>query len=379
MIAAQLVAAMRAADPSLQFFGLGGPAMAARGVHLYADITQMAVIGFIEVLKHYTKFRHYFKLILEKIRQNQPSAVILIDYPGFNLRLAKKIKELNIPVIYYISPKVWAWKEKRVSLIKKYVDTMMVIFPFEKDFYARHGMNVHFVGNPLVDLVDVTQSKANLLAAHHLSDYKFTIGLLPGSREKEIERLLPAMLKATRHLKKQFSQMQFLLPKAPSINKNLLDKHINNFLTSLPPKLADSLTITITDTHQYNTIHACDLCIVASGTATLETALLQKPMVVIYKTNLITWGLAKFFVKIKNIALVNIVANRRIVPELLQFQATGKNIANAAQHILTDDTYRDQIIADLLEVKRSLGTKSASICAAQCILKSLTSLPSKKP
>jgi len=184
MHAARLVDALRQLDPSLTFSGLGGQNMLTSGVRIHHDLTKLAVVGFIEVFRHYSELRKIFRMILKKIRDLKPLAVILVDYPGFNLRLAKKIKKMNTKVIYYISPQVWAWKENRVHEIKKNVDAMLVLFQFEKKFYGKYGVNVHFVGHPLIDTVVPQISKDKFLHSHGLKDYQLTIGLLPGSREK---------------------------------------------------------------------------------------------------------------------------------------------------------------------------------------------------
>jgi len=358
MHAAHLVEAIKSLDPSITFSGLGGPKMQACGVELYQDLTKMAVVGFWEVLKHYKEIRKAFHLILEKIEATNADAVILVDYPGFNLRLARELKKRNIKVIYYISPQVWAWKEKRVYFVKEHVDKMLVLFPFEKDFYARFGVDVQCVGHPLVDTITVDTPKEKLLEVRNLSKDKLTIGILPGSREKEIETLLPVMLTAAEILSKESPQIQFLVIKAPTITKSSLDASLQN----------TSITYQIIEDNIYDGMNACDLCMVASGTATLETAILQKPMVVVYKTSLLTWVLAKLFVKIADIGLVNVVAGRRIVPECVQFQATGQKIARELRGIFTNELKIANIKADLKMVKEALGSGGASQRAAEEIL-----------
>ncbi len=359
--AAHLVEAIKRLDPSITFSGLGGPKMHASGVHLYQDLTKMAVVGFWEVLKHYSEIKKAFHLILKKIDEAKADAVILIDYPGFNLRLARELKKRNIKVIYYISPQVWAWKEKRVYFIRENVDKMLVLFEFEKDFYARFGIDVDFVGHPLIDTIKVRTSKADLLKTNNLSTDKLTIGLLPGSREKEIETLLPIMIDTAERLNQEFPQIQFLIIKAPTIAKSLIEKYLQS----------TTLNYRIVENYIYDGINACDLCTVASGTATLETAILQKPMVVVYKTSLLTWVLAKFFIKIKDIGLVNVVAGERIVPECVQFKATGKRIAQELRNIITDELKIADIKTKLKAVKNSLGTSGASQRAAEEVLKTI--------
>ena len=364
MHAAHLIEAIRLIDPSITFSGLGGPKMKCTGVHLYEDLTKMAVVGFWEVVKHYKDIKRVFHLILSKIEETNVDAVILVDYPGFNLRLARELKKRDIKTIYYISPQVWAWKKKRVHFIKKNIDKMMVLFQFEKDFYAHFGIDVQFVGHPLVDTIQVHKSKESFLRNKNLSDDKLTIGILPGSREKEIEALLPIMLEAAKILGQEFPQIQFLIIKAPTITQSSIDRYLQKNKPSI---------YRIIDSDIYNGINACNLCMVASGTATLETAILQKPMVIVYKTSLLTWMLAKLFVKIANIGLVNVVAGKRIVPECVQFQATGQRIAEELKNIFTDELKIANIKTNLRSVKESLGVSGASQRAAEEVLKTLSS------
>lgn len=357
---AHLVEAIRHIAPSTTFSGLGGPKMRSSGVELYSDLTQMAVVGFWEVIKHYSDIKKAFYLILEKIEEANVDAVILIDYPGFNLRLARELKKRDIKVIYYISPQVWAWKKNRVHFIKNNVDQMLVLFQFEVDFYAQFGIDVHFVGHPLIDTTQVNTSKEDFLTSCGLPSETLTIGILPGSRQKEIENLLPVMLTAAKILEKEFPKIQFLILKASTIPRSTIERYLEG-----PP-----LSYRIIEENTYDGIHACDLCMVTSGTATLETAILQKPMVVIYKTSLLTWMLAKFLVKIKNIGLVNVVAGKRIVPECVQFQATGTKIAEELKNIFTNEPRIAETKADLKKVRESLGASGASRRAAEKILKS---------
>lgn len=361
MHAAHLVTEIKKLNPNITFSGLGGQNMQQAGVELYTDMTRLAVIGFIEVIKHYSEIKKIFNLTLKKVRDTNSDAVILVDYPGFNLRLARKLKKMNVKVIYYISPQVWAWKESRVKQIKKVVDQMLVLFSFEKEFYARHGMEVDLVGHPLIDTVKADTSRENVLDAVNFTSNKLTIGILPGSRDKEIETLLPPMLEAAAILNALHPHIQFLVSKAPTIKKEKIDRFVKD----------PSLPLAVTDLPSYDVIHACDMCIVASGTATLETAILEKPMVVVYKTSLLTWVLAKMLVKIPFIGLVNIVAGKKIVPECVQFQATGKHIAEELAAIFTNELKVADIKSNLRKVKTALGAPGASQRAAEKIIANL--------
>jgi len=356
--ASLLVKELLKLDPGLAFSGLGGPSMQAAGVHIQEDLTRIAVVGFAEVLKNFARFKAIFDAILNKIETSRPAAVILVDYPGFNLRLAREIKKRNIPtkIIYYISPQVWAWKESRVNLIRQVVDRMIVLFAFELHFYRKHGINVEFVGHPLLDHIRVTRPKEQMLAAVGWEANRLTIGILPGSRQKEVEKILGGMLDAAKIISTRHRAVQFLLLKAPAIRQEQLIPFLERY--DLPLKTVE---------HSYDYHAACDLCLVASGTATLETAILQKPMVVVYKTSFLTWALAKLLIKIPYIGLVNVVAGKKIVPECIQFDATGKKIAAEITAIYTDELKLAEIHLGLKRVREILGGPGATKRAAEII------------
>ena len=366
--AASLVDAIRSCNPSIHLSGLGGDLMQKSGVELYADLTRHAVVGFWEALKHLIFFKRNFDLILEKISETRASAVILVDYPGFNLRLAREIKNRGIKtkIIYYISPQVWAWKKSRVQLIKKVVDKMLVILPFEKEFYGRWGMAVEFVGHPLLDQVRVTKAPQEVLSSLGLAQgQKDTIALLPGSRQKEIERLLPAMLEAAQILFKDNPRLQFILIKAATVDQSLIER----YLGAIP------FPLKVVDHDRYNALNAAELCVVASGTATLETAILGKPMVIVYKTSILTWALAKGLVRLPYIGLVNVVAGKKIVPECIQFEATAQKIAAQIQSLYADEIKTQTIKEELRKVKTALGSPRASQRAAVEVLKVIQESP----
>lgn len=364
MHAARLVTEIKKFNPHISFSGLGGPRLKECGVELYADLTSLAVIGFVEVLKNYREFKRIFHSFLEKVKSVSPDCVILVDYPGFNLPLAKELKKLNRKVFYYISPQVWAWHENRVQSVKKYVDKMFVLFQFEKDFYLKHGINVEFVGHPLLETIKTQQTKEEFLKTIGLTPDKLTIGLLPGSREKEVERILPVMLSAAQFIHSQNPNTQFLIPRAVTVSELLLNQTQFNDPGCLP--------IRIVSNQIYECISACDLCMVASGTATLETAILGKPMVVVYKTSFLTWALARWLIKIPYIGMANVIAGKTIVPECIQFAATGRNIANQILAMINDETKITQIKSELDKVKQSLGSPGASHRTACEILKELS-------
>ena len=355
--AAHLVDELRKLDPALTFSGIGGPRLRASGVELYEDISSLAVIGFVEVIRHYRKIRGVFDLILRKIDDVNPRAVILVDYPGFNLRLAREIKKRDVRVIYYISPQVWAWKAERVEHIRKYVDKMLVLFRFEQDFYALRGVQADFTGHPLIDDLHARMDKNDFCREHGLDAERLTIGLLPGSRQNEIHTLLPIMLGAADILRKEFAPVQFLVLKAHTIERSLLERRARDA----------ECTLKIIDAQTRDGINACHLCIVASGTATLETAILGKPMVIVYKTSFLTWLTAKLLVKIPYIGLVNVVAGKKIVPECVQFQATPARVAAELRKMITDEITITRIKESLRDVTSRLGAPGASRRAAEII------------
>ncbi|HBG60310.1 MAG: lipid-A-disaccharide synthase [Omnitrophica WOR_2 bacterium GWF2_38_59] len=355
-----LINEIKKIDPSIRFSGLGGSQIQASGAEIYYDLTKLAVIGFYEVLKHYKEIKKAFNLILKVIKESKPAAVILIDYPGFNLRLAEEIKKLKIDtkVIYYISPQIWAWKKNRIKAIKKNIDKMLVLFDFEEKIYLNSGVTAKFVGHPLVDEVKSTISKEDFLESLGLSSYKMTIGILPGSREKEVQRHLPLMLGAAKILKDDYPMMQFIVIKAPTISESL----IKEFLPDNQPH------IKIIGSNTYDAINSCESCMVASGTATLETAILCRPMVVVYKTSWLTWILAKLFLKIPNIGLVNVVAQKRIVPECIQLSANPNRIASEISELFTNEIRLANIKNELKKVATALGTTGASRNAAKEVI-----------
>ncbi len=366
MRAAELVNALKSLSSDIQFSGVGGDCMQKAGVELFEHITSLAVIGISEVIKNLGRIKKVFEHTLAEIDRIKPNAVVLVDYPGFNLRLASELKKRHIKVIYYVSPQVWAWRQGRIHTIKKIVDRMLVFFPFEKELYAKFGMNVDYVGHPLVDEISAKggpasgwQSPVDILQSIGLSSQeRITIGLLPGSRHKEVDRHLPAMLEAAQKLYSKNNNYQFLLLKASTIERSSLENLI-------PP----SLPLKIFEGNPYAAINAIDAAIVASGTATLETGLLGKPMVIIYKTSWITYAIAKNVIKIPYIGLVNVVAGKKIVPELIQNDCNPENIATHVEDILKNK----EIVEELRKVKTALGEPGASLRAAQIVLQELQS------
>jgi len=353
--AANLVRAIRDIQPEVKFYGLGGNKMQVAGVELFYDLTRLSVVGFSEVIKHLKTIRRIFKQLLKNIDEIKPDAAILVDYPGFNLRLAKELKKRNIKVIYYISPQIWAWGLNRVHLIKRVVDKMIVILKFEEGLYKKYGVDVSFVGHPLLDIVKPTASKVEFLKSVGLDINKTTIALLPGSRHKEVEGLLPIMLRAAQIIRLRYPLTQFLLLKSSTVNEEIFRKILAS--TNL------SLTAVIDQT--YNGLNASEFAIVTSGTATLETAILQVPMVIIYRVSFLTWLFIRKMLKIPYIGLVNVVVGKKIVPECLQYEATPEIIAKNILEIMESPERLSATKNELIKLGRSLGENGASNRAAQ--------------
>ncbi len=356
--AANLVKAIKSINPQTEFFGLGGKKMEEAGVEVLFNLANLAVVGFVEVLKNLKKIKLAFRLILEKADQVLPDAAILVDYPGFNLRLAKELKKRNIKIIYYISPQIWAWGIKRVKTIKQVVDKMLVVFKFEEELYKKFAIDSLFIGHPLLDAVKPQTSRDDFLRDNGLAAGKLTIGLMPGSRSREVEQLLAIMLESAEIIKKDFPDSQFIVIKSGAVRQSFFEAPVNKF----------GLAFKIIENQPYECINACDFVIVASGTATLETAILSKPMVIIYKVSLLTWLFLKFMLKIPYVGLVNVVAGRKIVPECLQFRATPAIIAAETKKILAHPEKINQIKLDLEKVRKSLGNEGASQRAAEAII-----------
>ncbi|MFH1691441.1 MAG: lipid-A-disaccharide synthase [Candidatus Omnitrophota bacterium] len=371
MHGAHLVTHIKKLNPKISFFGLGGKDMKNAGVHIEYDITRLAVVGFFEILKNYSKFKDIFNNILHKTKNQKPDAAILIDYPGFNLRLAGELKKMGIPVIYFISPQVWAWGEKRIKFIKKTISLMLVLFKFEEVLYMDKTFHVKFVGHPLLDTVKPQKTKTQFLESVSFKKGLTTIALLPGSREREVSNLLPRMLKAAQMIFQKNANTQFFICRTTSLPKELFKRIID--------KEKIDFTYTITDDSTYEALNACDLAIVASGTATLETAILNKPMIIVYKVSLSTWLLAKMFVKIPYIGLVNVVAGKKIVPELIQFNATPKKIFLTATELLHNKKKQEKIHAQLYALKNSLGIPGAYNRTAQEIVHFLADSKKAQP
>ena len=353
---ALLVREMLAVNPSVEFFGIGGNQMREAGVKLLAHAADIAVVGVSEVFSKTAVLLRTISRMKKSLDRLKPNLAILIDFPDFNLNIAARAaRKRGIRVFYYISPQVWAWREGRVEQIKKLVDKMAVILPFEVDFYAAHGFDVHWVGHPLLDIVKTTFTAQEARAHFGLSANKTTIGLLPGSRNSEIQKLLPEMIQAAQIISQKFPTAQYILPLAETLEQ----KTVAGFLQG------SGLNIQIVAGRTYDVLACCDLALVTSGTATLETGLMGVPMVIVYKVSLFSELIGRMIIRQQNIGLVNILAGKTVAPELIQRDARGPRIASEALAILQNREKRQQIIRELGNIRAKLGEPGAARRAAQ--------------
>ncbi|MBU0965957.1 MAG: lipid-A-disaccharide synthase [Proteobacteria bacterium] len=356
---AHLVAAMKQLAPDLSLCGMGGGELRRQGVDILYDAAKMAVVGLVEVIAHLSDIRAARTALVNELRSNPPNLLILIDYPDFNLLLAQKARQLGIPVFYYISPQVWAWRSGRVKKIGRIIDRMAVILPFEKEFYQKRGVEVDYVGHPLLDSVRRTMSRGDFCRLHQIKPDNILLGILPGSRKKEIRAMLPVFLETAERLREIHANLSILLPLAPSLTmEDLIDCGLNR----------QKLDIKVITEDRYDLMASCDLVIAASGTVTLELAILDVPMVVAYKVSPLTWFVGNMLVKVNHASLVNLIAGREVVKELMQDEATPENISSALQDIFPGSVKRQGMLHDLAEVRRKLGGEGASMRAAQLAL-----------
>jgi lipid-A-disaccharide synthase len=346
--ASRLIAALKDIIPDFTFFGLGGNKLKKLGQDQLAEGNELAVLGFWEVAKRYFFFRQLFYRCADEIKHRQPAAIILVDYPGFNLRLAERIRSLGIPIIYYISPQVWAWQKRRVEEIKRLVDLMLVILPFEEEFYRQNDVAAHFVGHYLLE--DIPQEYINSPIPT-----KGTLSLLPGSRPQEIERMLPPMLQTAQHYNYLYGTKAVVAGIKDCFE---YEKYLNEYAS-------DGITVSFEDARK--TIYESSLVLTASGTATLETAIIGRPMVVIYKTGFVTYLIARRLIKLDKIALVNLVLGEKVVPELIQRRVKPEYIVPKLTRYHEDSRYLQDVKTKLSRVPELLGGTGASERAARLI------------
>jgi lipid-A-disaccharide synthase len=360
LYAGALTRALRAIDPSVQVAGLGGPQFAAAGGRLIDDYRNVAVSGFIEWIPKLPRLLEARRRLVAAARTERPDALVLIDFSGFNLRLAPDIKALGVPVIYYISPQVWASRPGRIATIRRIADRMLVIFPFEQAVYEQAGVPVEFVGHPLVDLVAPTSSREPFLTSLGLSPSAPTVALLPGSRPGEVSRILPDLIAAVLRIRREVPAVQCVIARAPQLADHLFEAaHTEE--GSAPFRLVEGNTD--------NILAASDVALMASGTATVQGALHDTPMVIVYRLSALTYRLARRLVKVDTIGMVNLIAGEKIAPELVQEAFTPERVAREAISILTDPQRSAGIREGLARVRERLGGSGASRRAAEAILR----------
>lgn len=349
--AAGVVRELRTLDPSLEVFGFGGDLLEAEEVRILHHVRELGIVGLFNVIRHLGMFRVVFGELLAEIRRQKPDVVLLVDYPDFNLRVAAKVKAMGIPVVYFISPQVWAWRKRRVHAIARNVNHMLVLFPFEVDFYRRYGVEATYVGHPLLEQLEHVRREDRVPDGTE----PVRIALMPGSRKMEIEALLPDMLDAV-SLMSRSRQVDAFIIRAPTISEE-------SIRTSMREK---GLELRVMKQDGGRSLAAADIALSSSGTATLEAAIIGVPVVVMYRLNRPTFALARLLVDLPHFSLVNIVAGRQIVPELIQKKVNGRQIAEAAEDLLRPERY-GEVVAELRRVRKLLGETGSSMRAAEKI------------
>ena len=334
---AKLIASIKQINPNTEFFGIGGSRMQREGLQLTEHIKNLNVIGIFEVVKHYSRIKKIFNNTISEIKKINPDKIVLIDYPGFNLRLAKKLSTLNIDITYFILPQVWAWKESRAKTLQQYCNKLISIIPFEQKWFSQKNIPVHYAGHPLSELSDLTFDRGSFCQRHGIPEENKIIILMPGSRSVEIKRHWKIFEKAVQNLRKQHQNFSFVLLEGDNVN------------------ISSSVNIVKIKENQYEAIGIADAAIVCSGTATLETAMLRCPMIVCYKLSWPTWILAQMLSKVKYLSLVNLIAEDKVVDEYLQNKMTAKNLTSGVNNLFKNEN-RDTVVEKYKRLIEKLKT-----------------------
>ncbi|MBM2840052.1 MAG: Lipid-A-disaccharide synthase [Bacteroidetes bacterium] len=342
--------------PSVDVYGIGGDNMRREGMKLLYDCSSLSFMGFVEVVKHLGTIKKVETTLEHVLDDRRPDVLVLIDYPGFNLRFARKAKQRSIKILYYISPQVWAWHKGRVKKMKMLVDRMKVVFPFEVELYRKEGINVEFVGHPLAESLSSTMTREEFCKAEELDAGRRILGLFPGSRRQELLKIFPTMLGAATELQRKHD-VQIAVGVAPNLGVGEFREYVPH---GSPVRLVENKT--------HELMQHADAAIVTSGTATLETGWFGTPLVVVYKASPLSFFIGRMLVDVSHIGLVNIVAGKAVAPELLQNEMTVENLVGAVSRILTDDAYRQRMKADLSTIKQKLGSRGASARVAEGII-----------
>lgn len=359
--AAKLIRELRVTHPEIQFSGIGGNHMQEAGATLVANLAQYGVTGFTDVIRYFRIIRQAFHAIKNHLQQVKPDLLILVDYPGFNLRLAQYAKEtLGLKIIYYISPQIWAWKAKRIHKIKKYIDHMAVIFPFEQEIYEQAGVPVDFVGHPLIDKIPKHYDAQSLRKQLGLPEHKKLIAFLPGSRTHEIERHMPVLIETLNLLLDTDPNIHCVIPIAGTIAIDRINRY-----------LKPHLPITTVEGRAIDTMAASDFVIVASGTASLESALLKKPMCIIYKSSVFTSYLAMKLIKIKYLGLCNILSKRMLVPEFLQYDCNAQELSKYLKQLWRQPDVIERQVRDLSALAESMSREKSECSLSTLVAREL--------
>ncbi len=356
-----LVRSLVAQAPNIQVTCMGGPLLERAGAGILVDHRCLSVVGLSEVAGHFRAIFRAWRTITSYLRRNPPHIMVLIDFPDFNLLLARMARRLGIKVFYYISPQVWAWRSGRVRTIKRLVDDMAVILPFETEFYGRHNMNVHFVGHPLLDVLAALEPIEEVKSRYRLSHPGRLIGLLPGSRRSEIRSLLPIFLDTTELLQRQMPGCSFIIPVAPSLDPSVFEDELS--MRDLPLRLVAGDT--------YGVVRSCDLLLTVSGTATLEAAILGTPMIIINRVSSLSYHLGRRLIRVCHIGLPNLIAGRQIVPEFVQNDARPQLIADETRRFLEQPELMERQRLELRRIKNQLGESGVADRVARLVLQSL--------
>ncbi|MBW1787338.1 MAG: lipid-A-disaccharide synthase [Deltaproteobacteria bacterium] len=360
-----LVRTVNGLAPDVNFCGIGGKKMERAGVRIFFSSAEMAVVGLTEIISKSGTIRKALRRLKALLKSDRPRLLILIDYPGFNLHLARHARRLGIPVLYYISPQVWAWRRNRVKKIARRVDRLAVILPFEKQFFRSTDLAVDYVGHPLMDTPLPVADKATMTVELGIREKRTIIGLLPGSRKEEICNLLPVMVESAELLKTKVPNLACVLPLAETIDRKLVTPYIEK----------TSVEIAIVPGDTYKALSVCSAAMVTSGTATLETAIMGVPMVVVYRASPLSYWVAKRVVKVPYISLVNLVGGKEVVRELIQDEVTSERLSEEVFRLLDDSKSREAMVGDLNEIRRDLGKGGATLRTARIALDMLGRKP----
>jgi lipid-A-disaccharide synthase len=360
--AAELVEQLRQLQPDIEISGMGCSEMIRAGVDVFFDSSIIAVVGLVEVLRHWGDIKRAMAVVKQRLEDTRPDLLVLVDYPEFNLKMARHARELGIPVLFYISPQVWAWRPKRIHKIGRLIDRMAVIFRFEKQYYEDAGIPVSFVGHPLVDKVKTSATADTLRARLEIPAQSRVVGLFPGSRRSEVSRLLPVMFEVAKRMRKRDSELQFVLPVAATLDFEDISRQTRDC----------GVDIRVSREEIYDIISCCDAIATCSGTVTLEIAMLKVPMCILYKVSPLTYQIMRRLVTIPHIGLVNIVAGDAVVKEFLQSQADPQKVSQELFDLLENPEYRAGIESGLESVRENLGSGNGSRNVAELVLAMLT-------